>query len=314
MAATSLLALIDDIASVLDDVGLLARNAVNKTAGVLGDDLALNAEQVSGVRADRELSVVWAVFKGSVVNKLILVPAALLLSVVLPQAISPFLMLGGAFLCFEGAEKVLHLFSRKRTAERREHLKALIDPEADLVKVEKEKIKGAVRTDFILSAEIVVIALGTVQAAPFLERSLTVVAVAAFVTVAVYLLVAAIVKMDDVGLVWRRLPQEALLASLRIGIGTGLLWIAPRLLKALSFLGTLAMFLVGGGILVHGVAPLGRFVHGAAHMASGLPTVGVVLGALSSSLLSGLFGLGAGVLLALTYQLAGRFGLVRAHE
>ncbi len=297
MAGTSLLALIDDIASLLDDVSILTRNAAQKTAGVLGDDLALNAEQVSGVRAERELPVVWAVFKGSVVNKLILVPLALLLSAVLPQVIAPFLMIGGAYLCYEGAEKVVHLLTPKPSSPAEEHLKALADPDADLVRLEREKIKGAIRTDFILSAEIVVIALGTVAQESFLQRTLVVVAISALMTLGVYLLVAAIVKMDDVGLSWCRLPKTAPFAALRVRLGEGLLWVAPRVLRLLSTVGTLAMFLVGGGILTHGIAPLGRLVHGAGHIAEGLPALGAFLGALTSSLASGFVGLFSGLLL-----------------
>jgi predicted DNA repair protein MutK len=254
--ASSLLALIDDIASVLDDVALLTKVAAKKTAGVLGDDLALNAQQVAGVRADRELPVVWAVCKGSFLNKLILVPAAMLISALAPWAITPLLMVGGAFLCFEGFEKVAHkwLHSPDQAAtERAELIKALADPAVDLVQVEKDKIKGAVRTDFILSAEIIAITLGTVQASPFMTQLTVLSGIAVLMTLGVYGLVGLIVKLDDGGLYLSRQAGDSLFSRFKRSMGRGVLVAAPYLMKGLSIAGTVAMFLVGGGILTHGV-------------------------------------------------------------
>jgi predicted DNA repair protein MutK len=251
VAGTSLLALLDDIAAILDDVAVMTKIATKKTAGVLGDDLALNAEQVTGVAAERELPVVWAVAKGSAVNKVILVPAALVISAVAPFAITPLLMLGGAFLCYEGFEKVAHKLLQPKAAEeaaQRELRKAAFDPKVDMVAFEKEKIRGAVRTDFILSAEIVVIALGTVAEATFGKQVAVLVAIAVAMTVGVYGLVAGIVKLDDAGLALQRSANEA-----AKGLGAALLWTAPYLMKGLSLAGTAAMFLVGGGILTHGL-------------------------------------------------------------
>ena len=251
MAGTSLFALLDDIATLLDDVAVMTKVAAKKTAGVLGDDLALNAQQVSGVRADRELPVVWAVAKGSFINKIILVPTALLISYFASWAITPLLMIGGAYLCFEGAEKVLHrllVTKHKDTRDHNKHLKALADENVDLVAFEKDKIKGAVRTDFILSAEIIVIALGTVATQAFSKQVSVLVSIGILMTVGVYGLVAGIVKLDDLGLYLSHRAHAATQA-----IGRGILWFAPWLMKALSFFGTLAMFLVGGSILLHGV-------------------------------------------------------------
>jgi uncharacterized protein len=253
MAATSLLALIDDIATLLDDVAVMSKVAAKKTAGVLGDDLALNAQQVAGVSADRELPVVWAVAKGSAVNKLILVPAALAISAFAPWAITPLLMLGGAYLCYEGVEKLAHKFLHSADEDRAHHAeltKALTDPQVDLVALEKDKIKGAVRTDFILSAEIIVISLGAAAGAALGTQAAVLTVIAVAMTVGVYGLVAGIVKLDDLGL-W--LSRKAGAAA---ALGRGILVAAPWLMKALSVAGTAAMFLVGGGILVHGVAPL----------------------------------------------------------
>ena len=254
--ASSLLALIDDIASVLDDVALLAKVAAKKTAGVLGDDLALNAQQVAGVRADRELPVVWAVCKGSFLDKLMLVPAAMLISALAPWPITPLLMVGGAFLCFEGFEKVAHkwLHSPDQAAtERAELIRALSDPAVDLVQVEKDKIKGAVRTDFILSAEIIAITLGTVQASPFMTQLTVLSGIAVGMTLGVYGLVGLIVKLDDGGLYLSRQAGDSLFSRFKRSTGRGVLVAAPYLMKGLSIAGTAAMFLVGGGILTHGV-------------------------------------------------------------
>jgi uncharacterized protein len=253
--ASSLFALIDDIATVLDDVAVLSKVAAKKTAGVLGDDLALNAQQVSGVKADRELPVVWAVAKGSFLNKLILVPAAIAISAFAPWAVTPLLMVGGAFLCFEGFEKLAHRFlhsQAERAAKHEALIKTLSDPKIDLLAAEKTKVKGAIRTDFILSAEIIAITLGTVQGKPLTVQIAVLSAIAIVMTVGVYGLVAGIVKLDDGGLhLTRRTGSDAWAAAQR-AVGRAILLAAPWLMKALSIAGTAAMFLVGGGILTHG--------------------------------------------------------------
>jgi predicted DNA repair protein MutK len=256
--ASSLLALLDDIATILDDVAVMTKVATKKTAGVLGDDLALNAEQVSGVKAERELPVVWAVAKGSFVNKAILVPAALLLSYFTPWAVVPLMMIGGAFLCFEGVEKVVHKFFHKKEEAQHhaELVKAVADPQVDMVQFEKDKIKGAIRTDFILSAEIIVITLGTVATAAFSRQVGVLVAIALLMTVGVYGLVAGIVKLDDGGLYLSRWPGESGYARAKRAFGRGILRTAPWLMKFLAIAGTTAMFLVGGGIITHNVEPL----------------------------------------------------------
>lgn len=268
VAGSSLFALIDDIATVLDDVAVMTKVAAKKTAGVLGDDLALNAQQVSGVNADRELPVVWAVAKGSVRNKVILVPAALLISALLPWLVTPLLMLGGAYLCFEGVEKLAHTFLHSDTEDKAHHdelLHALVDADVDMVAFEKEKIEGAVRTDFVLSAEIIVIALGTVAGAPLMHQVAVLVGVALLMTVGVYGFVAGIVKLDDAGLYLSQRQGGGVQA-----LGRGLLWMAPHLMKALSVLGTIAMFLVGGSILLHGLPTLHHAVLNAAEGAGAL--------------------------------------------
>ena len=286
--ATSLLALLDDITTVLDDVAILSKVAAKKTAGVLGDDLALNAQQVAGVAADRELPVVWAVAKGSLINKAILVPAALLISAFAPWLVTPLLMVGGAFLCYEGFEKLAHKLLHSRDEVEAEHTKlveALADPTVDLVQFERDKIKGAIRTDFILSAEIIIIALGTVATSALTTQVAVLVTIALAMTVGVYGFVAGIVKIDDAGLALSRSGTAALR-----NFGRGLLAFAPWLMKALSVLGTAAMFLVGGGILVHGLPWLHHLVAGftegmgaigEALVATGFDaTVGIVAGAL----------------------------------
>jgi predicted DNA repair protein MutK len=260
MAGGSLLALLDDITTVLDDVAVLTKVAAAKTAGVVGDDLALNAEQVAGVRAERELPVVWAVAKGSAVNKAVLVPAALATSALAPWAVMPLLMLGGAYLCFEGFEKLAHKFLHggKEDAARHDGLAhALADPAADLVAFEKEKIRGAIRTDFVLSAEIIVITLGTVAAAPFPVQVAVLAGIAVLMTMGVYGLVAGIVKLDDAGLY---LCRQSSSAARRLG--ACVVQAAPWLMKFLSVAGTAAMFLVGGGIIVHGIPALGEAARG----------------------------------------------------
>lgn len=283
MAAGSLLALLDDIASILDDVSVLTKTAAAKTAGVLGDDLALNAQQVSGVVAKRELPVVWGVAKGSFVNKLILVPLALLISAFAPWGVTPLLMVGGLYLCFEGCEKLVHkLFHRKKKTveERREELTVpTASPES-----EKEKIKGAIRTDFVLSAEIIAIALGIVAESELLTRVLVLSSIALVMTIGVYGLVACIVKLDDLGLY---LSQRT--TSFARAIGRGIIAMAPLLMKFLTIAGTAAMFLVGGGILADGIPPVHHEIeHLASLVGSGVPAT------LAAALLNGLVGLIAG--------------------
>ncbi|WP_370430464.1 DUF808 domain-containing protein [Klebsiella michiganensis] len=287
MAGSSLLTLLDDIATLLDDISVMGKLAAKKTAGVLGDDLSLNAQQVTGVRANRELPVVWGVAKGSLINKVILVPLALLISAFIPWAITPLLMLGGAFLCFEGVEKVLHSLQARKHKEdpqvRQRRLEALANQ--DPMAFERDKVKGAIRTDFILSAEIVAITLGIVAEAPLLNQILILSGIALLVTVGVYGLVGIIVKLDDMGY-W--LVEKT--SSLAQWTGKVLLAIAPRLMKVLSIVGTLAMFLVGGGIVVHGIAPLHHAIENLAHgqngvIASLLPTganlvLGFIIGAI----------------------------------
>ena len=287
MASGSLLLLLDDIASMMDDVAAMSKLAAKKSAGVLGDDLALNAQQVVGIKPERELPVIWAVAKGSLLNKVILVPAALLISAFLPWAITPLLMIGGGFLCYEGFEKIHHLRHKKapnKKIAQQDRLHALADTSVDMQVFERNKIKGAIRTDFILSAEIIAITLGIVAGAPLLEQFLVLSAISVAVTVLVYGLVATIVKIDDVGL--HLSEQEGMQAS----IGQGLLWFAPYLMKTLSIVGTAAMFMVGGGILVHGLPLLTDWLHvisagftGITHTALGTvfnAVVGVVAGAL----------------------------------
>ena len=262
MPSSSFFALLDDIATLLDDVAVMTKVATKKTAGVLGDDLALNAQQVTGVNADRELPVVWAVAKGSAVNKMILVPAALVVSAFAPWAIKPLLMIGGAFLCFEGVEKLFHKFFHGAKEDDQHHaelVKAVADERIDMVQWEKDKIRGAVRTDFILSAEIIVISLGAVAAKTFATQVGVLIGVAIIMTIGVYGLVGAIVKLDDLGLWCVRDAATSLFATLKRGVGRFLLWGAPKLMKFLSVAGTAAMFLVGGHILVEGIAVLHHF-------------------------------------------------------
>ena len=282
--ATSLLLLLDDIASVLDDVATMTKIAAKKTAGVLGDDLALNAQQVSGVKADRELPVVWAVARGSLLNKVILVPAALAISAWAPALITPLLMVGGAYLCFEGFEKLAHKTLHSAAEVKAEHdalAQALADPAVDIAALENDKIKGAVRTDFILSAEIVVISLGTVAGASLAQQFTVLAGIALLMTVGVYGLVAGIVKLDDAGLWLSHRPG----APLQQALGRALLRAAPVLMKTLSVVGTVAMFLVGGGILSHGIAPLGHAIEA---WAGGAGALGATLLPLLADALVGL--------------------------
>jgi predicted DNA repair protein MutK len=292
MAGVSLLTLIDDIASVLDDVAVMTKVAAKKTAGVLGDDLALNAQQVSGVNPDRELPVVWAVARGSTKNKLILVPAALAINAVAPWAVVPLLMLGGAFLCYEGFEKLAHKLMHSEAEDKTHHaelVKVLVDPAADMVAFEKDKIKGAIRTDFILSAEIIVITLGTVATAPFWSQVTVLTGIAIIMTVGVYGLVAGIVKLDDAGLY---LSKRS--GSLQSKIGTAILTAAPYLMKGLSIVGTAAMFMVGGSILTHGIPGAEEFIHKTASVISAIPGIGGLLEAVAPTLLNALVGIVAG--------------------
>ncbi|CAG1012319.1 Inner membrane protein YedI [Burkholderiaceae bacterium] len=294
MAGSSLIALIDDIASVLDDVAVLTKVAAKKTAGVLGDDLALNAQQVTGVAVERELPVVWAVAKGSAINKAILVPVALLISAFAPWAITPLLMMGGAFLCYEGFEKLAHKFLHSKAEDEAHHAElahALADPTVDLVAFERDKVKGAIRTDFILSAEIIAITLGTVAQAEFATQVSVLIGIAAIMTIGVYGLVAGIVKLDDLGLHLSRRASQAAQA-----VGRAILAAAPYLMKALSIAGTAAMFLVGGGILTHGVPALDHAIEGLAHAAATWAGVGGVMGVLTPLLADALVGVAAGAL------------------
>lgn len=305
MPGASLLTLLDDIATVLDDVALMTKVAAKKTAGVLGDDLALNAEQVSGVRADRELPVVWAVAKGSLMNKVILVPLALLLSALAPWSITPLLMIGGAYLCFEGVEKLAHKFLHNEAedeAHHRELIDAISHEEVDMVKFEKDKIKGAIRTDFVLSGEIIIITLGTVAASLFTTRVAVLVGVSLIMTVGVYGFVALIVKLDDMGFYLQRNQDPSWLRRVQRQLGNGLVAFAPRLMKALTVIGTAAMFLVGGGILSHGVHAVSEFSTQVAQSAGTIAWVGAVLQAIVPSLIDAVFGMiaGAFVLLGVT--------------
>jgi len=296
MAASSLLALIDDISTLLDDVAVLTKVAATKTTGVMGDDLALNAEQVSGVHVDRELPVVWAVAKGSFVNKLILVPAALLISAFLPVAIMPLMMIGGLFLCFEGVEKLAHKYLHQD--DDRQHgelLKAVADPTVDLVAFEQDKVKGAVRTDFVLSAEIVVITLGTMATAPLIQQVVALSAVAIGATVLVYGLVAGIVKLDDLGLALHRQTDATARA-----VGAFVLRAAPLLMKSLSVLGTAAMFTVGGSIIAHGLPAIEHVVESVGHS---LTERSAVLAFIATTVIDALVGLVSGAVAVMLFML-----------
>jgi predicted DNA repair protein MutK len=305
IAAASLLTLLDDIASVLDDVAILSKVAAKKTAGVLGDDLALNAEQVSGVRAERELPVIWAVAKGSFLNKLILVPSALVISYFAPYMVMYLLIIGGLYLCFEGVEKLIHKFTASTHEDEQVHsekLKALADPSIDLVELETEKIKGAIRTDFVLSAEIIVIILGTVQTESFTTQ-ITVLSLMSFLfTVGVYGFVALIVKIDDLGLYLLRKSVSGSFDKIQRLTGRALLRFAPILMKTLTIVGTAAMFLVGGGIIAHGVPFLHHFVEHSMDVISVLPTFGSIAGSLTGIALNGAIGILSGLLVVLVFS------------
>lgn len=296
MAGSSLLVLLDDIAAVLDDVALMTKVAARKTAGVLGDDLAVNAEKVTGVRAERELPVVWAVAKGSFRNKLILVPAALLVSLVAPWLITPVLMLGGLYLCYEGFEKVAHwvLHADEERAEQADLVAHLAEPGFDLVAYERKKISGAIRTDFILSLEIIVLTLGIVADSGIVTRVLVLSGIALLMTVGVYGLVAGIVKLDDLGCYLIREEGEGAWNGFRRWLGERLLSFAPWLMKALGVVGTIAMFMVGGGILVHGIDALAGVIHHVGGQLAALTLVGPLLAAVTPTLGGILVGMIAG--------------------
>ena len=309
MAGSSLFALIDDIATLLDDVSIMTKVAAKKTAGVLADDLALNAQQVTGFKADRELPVVWAVAKGSALNKVILVPAALAISALetwlhgqgynIPL-ITPLMMIGGAFLCFEGAEKLAHKFLHPKEEDAKHHeelVQAVADENVDMVAFEKDKIRGAIRTDFILSAEIIILSLGTLVGRTLTEQLMTLVAISVIMTVGVYGLVAGIVKLDDAGLALNSDSADNGWARFKRALGTGILRSAPYLMKFLSVAGTAAMFLVGGNILVHGFPFLHHFIE---------PYTRAPIGSLTSMLFSAAVGIVAGGILVLIVTLVSR--------
>lgn len=293
MAGASLLTLLDDIASILDDVAVMSKVAAKKTAGVLGDDLALNAQQVTGVNADRELPVIWAVALGSFRNKLILVPAAMLISAFIPWAVTPLLMFGGLFLCYEGFEKLHHSYLHRKDHPHESH--QIQQPEiTDWVAFEADKIKGAIRTDFVLSAEIIAITLGIVAEKSLSTQFLTLAAIGIVMTIGVYGLVAAIVKMDDAGLYLSQRQGQSVITQLNRKLGFGLLSAAPLLMKSLTIIGTAAMFMVGGGILTHGLHVVSEQIHHAEQAVEAISVVGPALGLLTPSILNGLFGVLAG--------------------
>ncbi|MEZ4400367.1 MAG: DUF808 family protein [Kofleriaceae bacterium] len=307
---SSLLALLDDIAMILDDVVVLSKAATKKTAGVLGDDLALNAQQVTGVRAERELPVVWAVARGSLRNKAIIVPSAFLISVVAPWLVLPLLVLGGTFLCYEGFHKLAHRWLHTVDDDRahhQAHLAAVADPSVDLVAAERAKIAGAVRTDFILSAEIIVITLGTVADAALGVRIAVLLAIAVIMTVGVYGLVAGIVRLDDAGRALVARPGRAAQA-----LGRGLLALAPRLLRFLAVAGTAAMFMVGGGIVVHAVGPLHHAVAGWAAAAGEVEVAGGLVAWLVPAVVDAATGIVVGGLAVAAVALVGRVRARRA--
>ncbi len=304
--ASGLLMLLDDIATILDDISLLTKVAAKKTAGVLGDDLALNAQQVSGVAAQRELPVVWAVARGSLLNKCILVPTALLLSWLAPWAITPLLIAGGLYLCFEGCEKLAHKFLHSSESEAHEqelHL-AVEDPKVDLVAVEKTKIRGAIRTDFILSAEIVIITLGTVASETLIKQLLVLCAISLLMTVGVYGLVAGIVKLDDLGrYLLARKRESGSGPTLVHSLGWFLISVTPYLMKFLSIAGTAAMFLVGGGIISHGVPALHHAIERITHPLAAIESAGPIMVSIAELLAVGLLGVLAGSLCLLVVTL-----------
>lgn len=304
--AISFFALFDDIAALLDDVATMTKVAAQKTAGVLGDDLALNAEQVTGVRAERELPVVWAVAKGSYINKAILVPVALLLSYVMPWLIIPLLMMGGAFLCFEGFEKIMHHFLHHDDEEKTKRIDAAKDPNIDLVAFEKNKIKGAIRTDFILSAEIIVITLGIVADKPFVQQASVLATIAIAMTTAVYGLVAGIVKLDDVGIYLMQKKGTGFFKQVARKVGAKLLAFAPILMRTLSVVGTAAMFLVGGSIIGHNIPAVHHLVEHLIENISHIPTFGKVLAMITPLLIDAIIGLVVGAICVGVFTVFGK--------
>jgi predicted DNA repair protein MutK len=309
VAASSLLVLIDDIATILDDVSLMTKVAAKKTAGVLGDDLALNAQQVTGISADRELPVVWAVCVGSLKNKAILVPAALIIGSFAPWLITPLLMVGGAYLCFEGFEKIAHTLLHSDTEDEAHHAElvaAISNPEIDIVAFEKEKVKGAVRTDFILSAEIIAITLGTVASAPFLQQLTVLSGISVVMTFGVYGLVAGIVKLDDGGLYLSQRSGQGLFKRAVRQLGGVMLSAAPYLMRTLSVVGTVAMFMVGGGILTHGLPGAHDLIHHWSETVASAPVLGGVLQAATPLLVDTIGGVIAGAIVLLVVTLAQR--------
>ena len=310
--ASGFLMLLDDIASILDDVSVMTKVAAKKTAGILGDDLALNAEQVTGIQANRELPVVRAVAIGSLVNKVILVPSALLLSSLIPWLIEPLMIVGGAFLCFEGCEKLAHKFldSKIEQQHKEQHKANIADTQTDLVAVEKSKIKGAVQTDFILSAEIIVITLGTVATAGFMTQVGVLVAISLLMTVGVYGLVAGIVKLDDIGLYLMKAPADVTAAkpsALRFRMGRMIVGGTPYLMKFLSIAGTAAMFLVGGGILVHGISPAHHLIEAIQRRLQQIDGVGGVLSVITGMAGHAVLGIVVGVSVLFVVELVKRF-------
>ncbi len=309
MAGTGLLILLDDIATILDDVALMTKVAAKKTAGVLADDLALNAQQVAGLKADRELPVVWAVAKGSLKNKLILVPSALAINAFAPWAVMPLLMLGGAFLCYEGFEKLAHKLLHSKEEDNAHHaqlIEANVDATVDMVAFEKDKIRGAIRTDFILSAEIIVITLGTVATVSFAMQVTVLSTIALALTIGVYGLVAGIVKLDDAGLYLRDKKGDGVLLNMQRSAGAFIVWVAPGLMKSLSVIGTAAMFLVGGGILTHGMHWVHEWILRLAHNVSDIPGIGGIMHITIPTLLNALAGILAGAVILLVVTIVGR--------
>lgn len=309
MAVSNLFALIDDIASLLDDVAGMTKVAAKKTAAVLGDDLALNAQQVTGVNPDRELPVVWAVAKGSFKNKLILVPGALIISEFAPWLITPMLMFGGAFLCYEGFEKLAHKYLHKKEEDEAHHeelVEAVANPEVDLVEFEQEKIKGAIRTDFILSAEIIVITLGAAAEADLIGRLAVLSIIAISITVGVYGLVAGIVKLDDAGLYLSLKEGDSVFRKFQRSFGRTVLAAAPKFMKTLSVVGTAAMFLVGGGILLHGLPGAHDFIHHIEQSLASVPSIGGALKAIGPTIVNGFAGILAGAILVPIVMFGGK--------
>jgi predicted DNA repair protein MutK len=309
MATGSLLALLDDIATILDDVSVMTQMAAKKTAGVLGDDLALNAQQVNGIAAERELSVVWAVGKGSLINKMILVPTALTISYFAPWAITPLLMLGGAYLCFEGFEKIAEKFLHS-AHDKKFHddaiEQAVADPKVDLIALEKVKIKGAIRTDFILSAEIIVIALGTVASADFSKQATVVSLIAIIMTFGVYGLVAGIVKLDDLGLHLMLKKGKSFYKQFLRKIGEKLLSAAPYLMRTLTVFGTIAMFVVGGSIIGHGIPALHHWKEQTVERLTSIPVIGSIVATITPVAIEALFGLLVGAICVVLFELASK--------